>query len=123
LGALGAAVTGPGPTFRLFEQLAEVSSKQECEISQSDAGRQKGASIRWIRPVGAGNRSGADWHNAARLADIDAMIQLVGPGGTGCLVADSDAYRTFNPIAISHGGTAGNPVKIAGVDSAGKQIE
>src|SRR5262249_34309839 len=38
-------------------------------------------------------------------------------GGTVYLVADDGPYATTDPIAISHGGAAGNPVTITGIDS------
>jgi hypothetical protein len=119
LGAIGAAVTGLALP-RLFRQSAKATSNEGYDISQSDDGRKKRANVAWIRPGGAGNRSGTDWHNAARLVDIDEMIQLVGPGGTVRLASDSGTYRALGPITISHGGAASNPVKIVGVDRAGK---
>jgi hypothetical protein len=81
--------------------------------------RKPHANRRHIGPVGLGNRSGTDWQNAATLLNINEMIRLVGPGGTVHMLADADPFRIADPIAISHGGLSGQPVKIMGVDSAG----
>jgi hypothetical protein len=77
------------------------------------------ARVRYIHPAGSGNRSGADPRNAAALADINEMIQRVGPGGTVYLLADAGLYPTTGPIFISHGGAPGHPVKITGINSRG----
>src|SRR4051794_23862026 len=81
--------------------------------------RDSTTNIRCVRPGGAGRRSGSSWEDAAALSDIDEMIQLVGPGGSVHLLADAGPYRLSDPIWISHGGTAGKPIKVMGVDSAG----
>lgn len=75
--------------------------------------------VRYIQPAGSGDRSGADRFNAAKLADIDEMIRLVGPGGTVHVLADAGPYLTADPITISHGGSAGDPVQVKGVDHRG----
>ena len=119
LGAIGAAAAGLRVSC-LFGQSAKATTNQRVETSPSDDDQKHRTAFRYIRPVGSGDRSGTDLHNAATLADINEMIQLAGPGGTVCLVADSGTYQTTDSIAISHGGAPGRPVKIVGVDSAGK---
>src|SRR3954453_19117559 len=59
--------------------------------------------VRYVRPGGAGRRSGSSWKDAAALSDIDGMIRLVGPGGSVYLLADAGPYRMGEPIWISHG--------------------
>ncbi len=114
LGAIGGAAGLGLP--RLFGRSAGA---KETQPYQDDNNRKHSTNIRYIRPAGSGRRSGNDWQNAAALADINEMIRLVGPGGTVHLLADAGPYQMTDPIVISFGGTAGRPVKIAGVDSAG----
>jgi hypothetical protein len=65
--------------------------------------RELTTNIRYVRPGGAGRRSGNGWEDAAALSDIDEMIRLVGPRGSIYLLADSGPYRLSDPIWISHG--------------------
>ena len=109
LGAIGSAASLRFPS--LFGQSAEANERQRDRTPR--------ANIRHIAPAGSGNRSGADWPNAATLGDINEMIRVAGPGGTVYLLASADPFRITAPIAISHGGAPGKPVKITGIDSAG----
>jgi hypothetical protein len=116
--AIGAAAACLGPS-RLFGRSPETRESQRYAAFPSVDEGKRSARVRYIRPAGSGNRSGADWQNAATLADIDEMIRLVGPGGTVYLLADTDPYPTTGPITLSHGGAAGHPVKITGINSRG----
>ena len=93
--------------------------QRSVEADQRPRDRKPFANLRHIAPVGSGNQSGADWQNAATLLDISEMIRLAGPGGTVYLLAGADPFRATDPIAISHGGVSGQPVKIMGIDSTG----
>lgn len=115
---MGAAVACPGLSV-LFGRSPEARESQRYAAFLSDDARKRRARVRYIRPAGSGDRSGSDWHNAARLADINEMIRRVGPGGTVYLLADAGPYPTTGPISIAHGGAAGHPVKITGIDSGG----
>jgi hypothetical protein len=117
LGAVGAAGLA---LPHLFGQSAEAEERrQRYKGSLPDDPRKPPADVRYIRPMGSGNRSGTDLQNAARFEDINDMIRLVGPGGTVHLLADAGPYRVIGPFAIWHGGAAGKPVKVVGVDSTG----
>src|SRR5215470_14444812 len=98
-GAIGAAVASFG-LFRAFDQSAEAANLRYEVPRSHDKQYAERTNIRWIRPSGSGNRSGTDRQNAAALADINAMIGAVGPGGTVYLLADADLYPTTRPIAI-----------------------
>jgi hypothetical protein len=73
-----------------------------------------------IAPSPAGMENGLDWANAGSLEKLSAFIAMAGPDGKVLLKADGGPYRVSRPIAIRAGGANGLPVKIAGVDSAGK---
>jgi hypothetical protein len=103
------------PLSRLFRPSADAKERRPYD----DNDRKAATNIRYIRPAGTGRRSGIDRQNAAALADMDEMIRLVGPGGRIYLLTDAGPYRMTDPIWISHGGMAGEPIKIMGVDSAG----
>jgi len=109
---------GFGAVSALWLPFLAQRSVQADERHQ-DPKRKPYANRRHIGPVGLGNRSGTDWQNAATLLNINEMIRLVGPGGTVHMLASADPFRIADPIAISHGGLSGQPVKIMGVDSAG----
>lgn len=111
-GAISAAATRLWLPF-LVERSAKADERHRDRERESLANR------RHIGPVGSGNRSGTDWQNAATLLDINEMIRLAGPGGAVHVLAGPDPYRVTDPVAISHGGVSGEPVKIMGVDSAG----
>jgi hypothetical protein len=111
-GAICAAAASLGLPF-LVQRSADADERHQ------DRERKPFANRRHIGPVGSGNRSGADWQNAATLLDINEMIRLAGPGGTVHIMAGADPFRITDPIAISRGGVSGEPVKIMGVDSAG----
>jgi hypothetical protein len=112
LGAISAVVASFPLPF-LVERSTEANERRQSGERKPFANR------RHIGPVGSGNRSGTDWQNAATLVDINEMIRLAGPGGTVYLLASADPFRIPDPIAISHGGVSGAPVKIMGIDSAG----
>jgi hypothetical protein len=112
MGAISVAAAGLSLPF-LIQRPVEGAQRRP------DHHRKPSASVRHIAPVGAGNRSGTDWQNAATLLDINEMIRLAGPGGTVYLLAGADAFRAAGPIAISHGGVSGQPVKIMGIDNTG----
>ncbi len=108
-------VTAGLPLSCLLRSSAEAKERRPYD---DDDGKTP-TNVRYIRPAGSARRHGKDWQNAAALADINEMILVVGPGGSIYLLADAGPYRMTDPIWISHGGTAGEPVKIMGVDSAG----
>lgn len=108
---------------RLVGQPAEGPARPKPGAGVSDEAQQWHAHVRYIRPAGAGNRSGSDRENAATLTDLDEMIQRVGPGGTVYLLADAGSFATTEPVAISHGGAAGHPVTITGIDSSGARAK
>lgn len=112
LGAIGAAAASLYLPF-LVQRSADADERH------LDRERKPSTNRRHVGPVGSGDRSGTDWQNAATLVDIDEMIRLVGPGGTVHILAAADPFRITDPIAISHGGVSGEPVKIIGVDRAG----
>lgn len=112
VGAICAVASGLRLSFPA-QRAAEASERRQ------DRGRKPFANRRHIAPSGAGNRSGTDWHNAATLGDINEMIRLAGPGGVVYLLAGADPFRTTDPIAISRGGVADEPVRIMGIDVAG----
>jgi hypothetical protein len=114
--AIVAAATWLEPA-RLSGRSTEAKQSQTYTALVSDDRRN--ARVRYIRPAGSGDRSGTDWQNAARLTDLDEMIRRVGPGGTVYLLANSGPYPTTGPITLSHGGAAGHPVKITGIDRGG----
>ena len=57
--------------------------------------------------------------SAARLSELDPMIQRAGPGGTIYLLADAGPYTIAHQIAVRHGGTSGHPVTVRGVTRNG----
>lgn len=75
----------------------------------------------YISPTGAAGNSGSSAAAALPITSLDKAIQLAGPGGTVLMLADQGSYNVTGAINISHGGTAGAPVTIMGVDSAGNQ--
>jgi hypothetical protein len=111
LGAISAAAASLRLPFLAGRSAAANEKRQDRE-------RKPFANIRHIGPVGSGSRSGTDWQNAATLVDINEMIRLAGPGGTVYLLASAGPFRITDPIAISHGGAPGEPVKIMGIDRA-----
>ncbi|MBB5765749.1 Ca2+-binding RTX toxin-like protein [Methylorubrum rhodesianum] len=76
----------------------------------------------YLSPTGSGNGSGADWGNAARLTDLNAMITAAGPGGTVLLRADQGAYAMNSSVDVTSGGAAGASVTVMGVDGAGNPM-
>jgi serralysin len=76
----------------------------------------------YISPTGAGRKDGSSPENAGTLGNLSSFIAKAGPGGEVLLLADQGAYRPTREIAITHGGTAGAPVTIRGVDSDGNPM-
>ena len=76
---------------------------------------------RFIAPERRGTGSGKNWENAAVLDDLSRMIGEAGPGGRVLLRADAGAYaqRSLN---IYVGGAPGAPVRVMGVDAAGRPL-
>ncbi len=76
----------------------------------------------YISPTGAGLKDGSSPENAGTLGNLSSFIAKAGPGGEVLLLADQGAYHPRSEIAITHGGTAGAPVTIRGVDSDGNPM-
>ncbi|MDB5433562.1 MAG: hypothetical protein JWP35_4678 [Caulobacter sp.] len=72
---------------------------------------------RFIAPTGAGAQDGTNWANAAPLSAIDSMVSAVGRGGRVCLAAHLGTYANNTSRVITHGGVAGSPVTICGVNA------
>ncbi len=70
----------------------------------------------YIRPAAHGTADGSSWANAAALSALDAMIASVGADGIIYLRADEGNYTVTTTLNLSHGGTAGHPITIRGVD-------
>lgn len=77
----------------------------------------------YISPNGAGNQSGSNWANAARITSLDALVDKADPGGQVLIRADQGSYTVTGQIAIHSGGTLGHPVVIRGVDGAGHDMQ
>ena len=76
--------------------------------------------VRYIAPTGAGNGDGTSWQNAGTLSSLNDFVATVGPGGEILLRADAGAYSVGGVnYQIGHGGAAGAPVTIRGVDGSG----
>lgn len=76
----------------------------------------------YISPTGSGNGSGADWDNAARLTDLNAMINSAGPGNKVLLRADQGAYAMNSIVGVTSGGAVGASVTVMGVDGNGNAM-
>lgn len=87
--------------------------------ASSDHDPRAASKVRYIRPIGSGRSDGTDWDNAAPLPAINSMIVLVGPGGVVRLLSEQGPYVITQPIILSRGGSAGNPVRILGCDNTG----
>ncbi len=70
----------------------------------------------YIRPASHGTADGSSWANAASLSSLDAIISSVGADGIIYLRADEGNYTVSTTLNLAHGGTAGHPVTIRGVD-------
>lgn len=58
----------------------------------------------YISPVGAGDKSGSSWTNAAPITRLDVMIKKAGPDGKVLLAADKGAYKLLEPLNITGSG-------------------
>ncbi|WP_036294497.1 Calx-beta domain-containing protein [Methylosinus sp. PW1] len=76
----------------------------------------------YVSPTGSGKRDGSSAENAANIWSLDKMILKAGAGGTVLLAADKGSYDMSYFVSITHGGDAGNPVTIKGVDSSGNPM-
>ncbi|MBL8549074.1 MAG: hypothetical protein JNJ73_03750 [Hyphomonadaceae bacterium] len=76
-----------------------------------------GAAVRHVTPDGEGNRDGLSWANAADARRLNELIEEAGPGGTILIAADRGRYTLQGSITLSHGGAAGRPVTIKGVNA------
>jgi hypothetical protein len=70
-----------------------------------------GTAVRHITPAGAGTRDGLTEQNAGTMANLNAFITAVGPGGKVCI--HGGTYPTGH--IVSAGGTEGAPVTLLGV--------
>ncbi|WP_213981319.1 hypothetical protein [Sphingomonas sp. dw_22] len=77
----------------------------------------------FISPTGAGDKSGKDASNAAPIGSLNTLIGKAGAGGQVLLLADKGDYTVSGILGITRGGTAGAPVTIRGVDSAGNAAD
>lgn len=68
-----------------------------------------------IGPTSAGNGSGSSWANRATLASINSGITA---GGLIAIATDLGTYSQTSGITISQSGTALNPCRIIGLNSA-----
>nr|MCU0730870.1 hypothetical protein [Hyphomonas sp.] len=76
----------------------------------------------YITPTGSGRGDGSSWEHAAKLGQINKLIEKVGPGGEVLLRADLGTYRISGPLEITKGGTAAGDVTIRGVDVNGADM-
>jgi serralysin len=76
----------------------------------------------YVSPTGSGLRNGSSIENAAPLSSLNSLIAAAGPGGEVLLIADQGAYQQSVQVSITNGGTAGAPVTIRGIDSAGNPM-
>lgn len=74
----------------------------------------------YIRPTAQGDGSGLDYDNAGSLSALPDFLHLSAPGTTVYIIADDGDYTVdsgLNALLLDGGGSAENPVTIAGVDS------
>ncbi len=71
---------------------------------------------RYIATSGAGTQTGNSWANAGPISKLDQFIGEAGPDGIVYVRADAGSYSTSPLKTITHGGTAGHPVTIRGVN-------
>lgn len=72
-----------------------------------------------VTPDGAGDRDGAAWQSAGRLADVPRFIERAAPGDEVWIRGDLGSYRTTSALRITAGGSRGAPVTVRGVDVGG----
>ena len=77
----------------------------------------------YISPTGCGLMDGSTPENAGTLSSLSKFIGQAGPGGEVLLIADQGTYHPAGQISITTGGTAGAPVTIRGIDSAGHPMD
>ena len=82
-------------------QYATPTASSECD----------GTSVRHITVTGAGTRDGLTEQNAGTMANLNAFISAVGPGGKVCI--HGGTYPTG--YTVTAGGAEGAPVTIQGV--------
>jgi hypothetical protein len=82
--------------------LSATPTAQECS----------GPAVRHITVTGAGSKDGLTAATAGTLANLNAFIQAVGPGGTVCI--HGGTYGTG--VTVSQGGAEGAPVTVKGVE-------
>lgn len=71
-----------------------------------------GTSVRHITVTGAGTKDGLTVQNAGTMANLNAFITAVGPGGKVCI--HGGTYGTG--YTVSAGGAVGTPVTVKGVE-------
>jgi hypothetical protein len=76
----------------------------------------------YISPTGSGRADGSSWANAARISQLNTLVDKAGPGGTVLLRADQGAYNITAPMIVRSGGDAGAPVTIMGANGAGQPM-
>lgn len=75
------------------------------------------ANIAYIIPGGVGD--GSSWASGANIANLNFLIDQVGPGGVVYIRAnDGDIYAS-NSYTITNGGASGEPITISGRSSNG----
>lgn len=90
---------------------ARSATPSGAAVPQLPSDACEGTSVRHITVTGAGSRDGTTEANAGTLANLNAFISAVGPGGTVCVHAGT--YATGN--SVTQGGSASAPVTIKGV--------
>ncbi|MCY1034581.1 fibronectin type III domain-containing protein [Corallococcus sp. BB11-1] len=75
-----------------------------------------GTAVRHITVTGSGTKDGLTAQSAGTMANLNAFIQAVGPGGTVCI--HGGTYGTGT--TVSQGGAVGAPVTLKGV--AGRPV-
>ncbi|WP_457094887.1 calcium-binding protein, partial [Microvirga sp. P5_D2] len=77
----------------------------------------------YISPTGSGAKDGSSWANAGTLSSLSKFISTGGSGSEILLRADQGAYKVSSPILLRHGGAAGAPVTVKGVDGNGDDMK
>jgi len=111
----GAAETQNG--LSLTGALDFMATEQASLPGEQQSSRVRAA--RYITPTVRGSGDGTSWANGAAIESTDAMVAAVGAGGMVYVRADAGSYAfAAGPVTIAHGGAAGDPVTLIGVDAS-----
>jgi hypothetical protein len=87
--------------------------------ASSTASAQPTGNVFYIAPQASGRQDGSSWSNAADLSDLSDLLEAADPGDEIWIRGDQGAYQLDGTITLQHGGAAGKPIVVRGVNGDG----